>query len=122
MKTMIFKKTDKIKRCRKYLSIQRPKKSMSNFRETIPLKMMLVCNFCLYDIRTMIYGNKTFTLHLNFSYHLFVFVANVLYFLLIFSFFRFVSVLFALFRFNRNTETSCFDIETKQPKQTPCFG
>jgi hypothetical protein len=36
-----------------------------------------------------------------------------------FPLFRFVSVRFFLFRFNRNTETGCFDIE---PKQTSCFG
>jgi hypothetical protein len=38
------------------------------------------------------------------------------------QFFRFVSVVFVLFRFNRNTEKRCFDIEPKQPKQTSCFG
>jgi hypothetical protein len=38
------------------------------------------------------------------------------------SLFLFVSVVFVLFRFNRNTETRCFDIEPKQTKQTSCFG
>jgi hypothetical protein len=33
--------------------------------------------------------------------------------------FRLIS---CLFRFNRNTETRCFGIEAKQPKQTFCFG
>ncbi len=27
-----------------------------------------------------------------------------------------------LFRLFRNTETPCFDIKAKQPKQTSCFG
>jgi len=31
-------------------------------------------------------------------------------------------LVFCLFRFNRNIETLCFDIESKQPKQTFCFG
>ncbi len=31
-------------------------------------------------------------------------------------------LLFCLFRFNQNTETLCFGIEAKQPKQTFCFG
>jgi hypothetical protein len=31
-------------------------------------------------------------------------------------------VVFCLFRLFRNTETPCFDIKTKQPKQTSCFG
>jgi hypothetical protein len=38
-----------------------------------------------------------------------------------FSVLLFVSVRFGLFRFNRNTETRCFDTEPKQPKQTSCF-
>jgi hypothetical protein len=40
-------------------------------------------------------------------------------------FFRFVSVCFNVsdrYRLFRNTETPCFDIEAKQPKQTSCFG
>jgi hypothetical protein len=37
-------------------------------------------------------------------------------------FFVSVSVVFLLFRFNRNTETRCFDIEPKQPKQASSFG
>ena len=36
-------------------------------------------------------------------------------------FFRFVSVCLFQFRFNRNTETSCFGKEPKQLKQTFCF-
>ena len=36
--------------------------------------------------------------------------------------FRFVSVCLFLFRFNRNTKTSCFGLEPKQPKQTFFFG
>ena len=39
-----------------------------------------------------------------------------------FFLFRFVSVGFFWFRFNRNTETRCFGKEAKQPKQTLCFG
>jgi hypothetical protein len=39
---------------------------------------------------------------------------------MVFSLFRFVSVCFGLFRFIRNTETRCFSIEAKQPKQTLC--
>ncbi len=31
-------------------------------------------------------------------------------------------LIFYLFRFNRNTETCCFGIEAKQPKQKFCFG
>ncbi len=31
-------------------------------------------------------------------------------------------LIFCLFRFNRNTETRCFVIEAKQPKQKFCFG
>ncbi len=31
-------------------------------------------------------------------------------------------LLFCLFWFNQNTETLCFGIEAKQPKQTICFG
>jgi hypothetical protein len=31
-------------------------------------------------------------------------------------------LVFCLFRLFRNTETSCFDIKAKQPKQTSCFG
>ncbi len=31
-------------------------------------------------------------------------------------------LVFCLFRFNRNSETLSFGIETKQPKQTFCFG
>jgi hypothetical protein len=44
------------------------------------------------------------------------------YYLPVLCLFRFVSVPFSLFLFNRNTETRCFDIESKQPKQTSCFG
>jgi hypothetical protein len=39
-------------------------------------------------------------------------LTNVLLFRLVFS----------LFRLFRNTETPCFDIKAKQPKQTSCFG
>ncbi len=35
--------------------------------------------------------------------------------------FLLVSVCFVLFRFYQNTETRCFDLEAKQPKQTFCF-
>ncbi len=31
-------------------------------------------------------------------------------------------LVFWLFRLFRNTETPCFDIKAKQPKQTSCFG
>jgi hypothetical protein len=31
-------------------------------------------------------------------------------------------LVFCLFRLFQNTETRCFDIKAKQPKQTPCFG
>jgi hypothetical protein len=31
-------------------------------------------------------------------------------------------LVFCLFRLFRNTETPCFDIKAKQPKQTSCFG
>jgi hypothetical protein len=31
-------------------------------------------------------------------------------------------LVFRLFRFNQNTETLCFGIEAKQPKQPLCFG
>jgi hypothetical protein len=31
-------------------------------------------------------------------------------------------LILCLFRFSRNTETRCFDIEAKQPKQMFCFG
>jgi hypothetical protein len=31
-------------------------------------------------------------------------------------------LVFCLFRLFRNTETRCFDIKAKQPKQTSCFG
>ncbi len=31
-------------------------------------------------------------------------------------------LVFCLFQFFRNTETPCFDIKAKQPKQTSCFG
>ena len=31
-------------------------------------------------------------------------------------------LIFCLFRFNQNTETRCFGIEAKQPKQKFCFG
>jgi hypothetical protein len=40
---------------------------------------------------------------------------NLLLFWLVFRLFR-------LFRLFRNTETPCFDIKAKQPKQTSCFG
>ncbi len=40
----------------------------------------------------------------------------------IFILFRFVSNGRWMFRLYRNTETSCFDIKAKQPKQTSCFG
>jgi hypothetical protein len=39
-----------------------------------------------------------------------------------FLFFCLFWFVFCLFRFNRNTEIRCFDIESKQPKQTSCFG
>jgi hypothetical protein len=31
-------------------------------------------------------------------------------------------LVFCMFRLFRNTETPCFDIKSKQPKQTSCFG
>jgi hypothetical protein len=31
---------------------------------------------------------------------------------------KLLPLVFCLFRFNRNSETLCFDIEAKQPKQT----
>jgi hypothetical protein len=36
--------------------------------------------------------------------------------------FKLFRVAFCLFRFNRNTESRCYRIEAKQPKQTFCFG
>jgi hypothetical protein len=40
----------------------------------------------------------------------------------IFLLFRFVSNGLWMFWLYRNTETSCFDIKAKQPKQTSFFG
>jgi hypothetical protein len=31
-------------------------------------------------------------------------------------------LVFCLFQLFRNTESPCFDIKAKQPKQTSCFG
>jgi hypothetical protein len=39
-----------------------------------------------------------------------------------FLLFRFVSNGLWVFRLYQNTETSCFAIKAKQPKQTSCFG
>jgi hypothetical protein len=38
------------------------------------------------------------------------------------NFFSVCFGVFCLFRLFRNTETLCFDIKAKQPKQTSCFG
>ncbi len=50
---------------------------------------------------------------------LMVWVIKKVYILTILLLFRLV---FCLFRLLQNTETPCFDIKTKQPKQTSCVG